>query len=413
MNVLDKPWVCPAPFTGFTIRPSGYITLCCQSDLILDHIDNIKSLTSFYNSDQMQYYRDAFYNNKKLLKNECQTCELQKKQCVRTRKSIMRQMKFKYINEDNKKTKKPIRFLEFTTSNICNQACSTCGPAFSSKWVSINRANGDITNKNYTLSDNNINKIIKTLPDLETLVIRGGEPFADDNNFKIIKELDEVNNAGIKLIPTNRNTSLRDAIVSAVSPKGSCALKIVSNCSRISNDTLNVLKNRPKGSVKILASIDGTNDLYRWIRSTEFNQTTSTLDKVYKATDIKFNIIITLSLYNIYNVTEIFNFFNYKPYALNVTIANAVRMPVYAAPNMLPEKELEQIKTNFINFDFEKGGSESSANYKFINDLVSHETGNRELYEKTLPEVHKWIDKMDKLRNMRLYDIVPQLSIFN
>ena len=63
MNILDKKFLCPAPFTGLTINPQGHIVLCCASwHVPIAHMNNIESLESVYNSSQMQYYRDTFYN---------------------------------------------------------------------------------------------------------------------------------------------------------------------------------------------------------------------------------------------------------------------------------------------------------------------------------------------------------------
>ncbi len=88
MNILDKKFLCPAPFTGLTINPQGDIVLCCASwNVPIAHMNNIESLESVYNSSQMQYYRDAFYNNKEqeVLKIECQACRIKAKWGLRNR----------------------------------------------------------------------------------------------------------------------------------------------------------------------------------------------------------------------------------------------------------------------------------------------------------------------------------------
>jgi MoaA/NifB/PqqE/SkfB family radical SAM enzyme len=294
---------------------------------------------------------------------------------------------YKNINKDYITSNKVIRYLEFTTSNICNQACAMCGPEFSSKWVSLERAT-DPTAKNYVMPDNNIQQIIDVLPGLEHLIIKGGEPFADDNNLLILEHLNKVN-------PT-------------------CAVKIISNCSNITNSMLEILKERAKMKpVKIIASVDGIDDLYYWIRSTKFDKTIETLEKIYNATNIPMDINITISLYNIYNLIEIFEFFYNRPYIHIVIAADAVQWPRYASPSMLPAKEIEQIKTNILNRIVSNGHIFQGLTIRWnVNNLKSYKDIDEGIYDEYYPQVAKWIDKMDKIRGTNLYDIVPQLKPF-
>jgi radical SAM protein with 4Fe4S-binding SPASM domain len=390
MNLLDKKWICPAPFTGLTINPQGRIVLCCASHVPIAHMNNIESLESFYNSSQMQYYRDTFYNNKEqeVLKMECSSCQRKEKYGIHNRMDTLRNSyQYKNINKDYITSNKVIRYLEFTTSNICNQACAMCGPEFSSKWVSLERAT-DPTAKNYVMPDNNIQQIIDVLPGLEHLIIKGGEPFADDNNLLILEHLNKVN-------PT-------------------CAVKIISNCSNITNSMLEILKERAKMKpVKIIASVDGIDDLYYWIRSTKFDKTIETLEKIYNATNIPMDINITISLYNIYNLIEIFEFFYNRPYIHIVIAADAVQWPRYASPSMLPAKEIEQIKTNILNRIVSNGHIFQGLTIRWnVNNLKSYKDIDEGIYDEYYPQVAKWIDKMDKIRGTNLYDIVPQLKPF-
>ncbi len=401
MSLLDKEWICPAPFTGLTINPQGNIVLCCASSVPVAHMNNIESLTSFYNSSQMQYYRDTFYNNKEqeVLKMECMSCQIKGKYGIHNRMDILRgTYPYRNIDKDYKEQHKTIRYLEFTTSNICNQSCAMCDPQFSSKWVSIERANkdnmkGDYPASNYVMPDSSIQQIIDVLPGLEHLIIKGGEPFADENNLKILKELNRIN-------PT-------------------CYVKIISNCSNITDSMLEVLKERAgfDKPVKIIASVDGINDLYYWIRSTDFNTTLETLEKIYIATKHPMNIHITISLYNIYNIIEIFEFFYDKPYIHLVVAADAVQWPRYASPSMLLTEEIEQIKTNILNriegqTEFDDMFHGMNTNWWNINNLKSYRDIDEGIYDEYYPQVSQWIDKMNKIRGTNLYDLVPQLKSF-
>jgi MoaA/NifB/PqqE/SkfB family radical SAM enzyme len=245
------------------------------------------------------------------------------------------------------------------------------------------------------MPEENIQQIIDVLPGLEHLVIKGGEPFADENNLKILEELNKVN-------PT-------------------CNVKIISNCSNITDSMLKVLKERAemKEPVKIVASVDGVDDLYYWIRSTEFNKTVETLEKIYNATNVPININITVSLYNVYNLLDIFEFFYNKSYVHVVLAAQAVQWPRYCSPGMLPLKILEELKSNIqqrIKGQTEYGQMFYGINYDWwqLEDLQSYEKIDEGIYDEYKPKVKSWITNMNTLRGMELYDIVPELrGIFN
>jgi len=400
--IKSNKHLCPAPFTGLTINPQGNIVLCCASGgSPIAHMNNIESLESFYNSSQMQYYRNTFIENtqEEILRNECASCRIKSSYGIRNNRMATLRDTYSYrnIDKDYKERHKTIRYLEFTTSNICNQSCAMCGPQFSSKWVSIERANKDsIRNvdypaSNYVMSDSSIQQIIEVLPGLEHLIIKGGEPFADENNLKILKELNRVNDT--------------------------CNVKILSNCSNVTDSMLKILKERVKmrTPIKLIASIDGINDLYYWIRSTEFNATLETLERIYSATKVSININITVSLYNVYNVLEIFEFFYDKPYVHLVVASDAVQWPRYCSPGMLLPDEIEQIKTNildriaghtdygdmFYGMTTRQGWNlENFKSYKVIDEGI---------YDEYYPKISQWIDKMNKIRGTNLYDIVPEL----
>ena len=406
MNVIKTiKHLCPAPFTGLTISPNGNVVLCCASQVAIAHMNNIESLSSFFNSSQMQYYRNTFIENKQkeVLKMECISCHTKNDYGVLNRIKTLRN-NYQYVNFDNDFTKqeKTIRYLEFTTSNICNQSCAMCNAQYSSKWVSIERAIEtnhyskwipvEQTNKkykNYVMSKHNIQQIIDVLSGLEHLVIKGGEPFADENNLKILEELNKVN-------PT-------------------CNVKIISNCSSIEDSMLEVLKERSRQKpVKVVASVDGIDDLYYWIRSTKFDKTIETLEKIYNVTQIPININITVSLYNVFNLLDIFEFFYDKPYVHIVVAAQSVQWPRYCSPGMLPLNILEGLKSNIqqhIKGKTEYGQMFYGVDYNWweLEDLQSYEKVDKGIYDEYKPKVKPWITNMNSIRGMDLYNIVPEL----
>ena len=101
MALLDKEWICPAPFTGLTIHPTGSILLCSASTKFpIAHMNNIESLESFYNSSQMQYYRDTFYNNKEqeVLKKECYACQTKARLGIHSKMDKLRNLNLLFVS---------------------------------------------------------------------------------------------------------------------------------------------------------------------------------------------------------------------------------------------------------------------------------------------------------------------------
>ena len=87
-----------------------------------------------------------------------------------------------------------------TTSNICNQTCVMCNSYFSTKWKKLEHhfIKAGFKEERYphptmAYSKESTDKILKVLPNLKILQIKGGEPFADKNNLKILTKLAEVN----------------------------------------------------------------------------------------------------------------------------------------------------------------------------------------------------------------------------
>ena len=130
--VEEKTWLCPAPFEGLTISPTGHITLCCVTphEQFLGHISQYSSLEKAYNSEPMNLVRQMFTDKKGRNIPQCKVCwdkidsgeqsyfdELKVKDGNKTRP---------HFDEDFEKEYKTIRFLEFSTSNICNATCSMC-----------------------------------------------------------------------------------------------------------------------------------------------------------------------------------------------------------------------------------------------------------------------------------------------
>lgn len=360
---------CKAPLVHLNISPQGYIILCCEyRKLQIAHIDDIDDLEKFFNSSVMDYYREeiSYKGNTKNLES-CKACYWKTMKGEKTFRATLEKY-HTFPNEANDKKARenginvPIRFLEFTLSNICNQVCAMCSSFSSNKWQDLDKELGRTVFPLQKLGDDAISKIEKILYGLDYIEIKGGEPFADIRNLRILKKLAEVN------------------------PK--CTIKIVSNMHHITPEAMEILKKFP--NTKIFASVDGTNKIYDWIRGGNFNKTVSTMEKYYSETGNKVQIATTVSLYNFFNLLDIQNYFEDKEYISNIVFDNWCRYPKDGAADIVGidmyDKQIQKYKTTLKNF-------------------IPKEYEDRGTYN------HKpTLDKLNKHRGFNLMDYVPELK---
>ena len=357
--------LCNAPFLGLTIDPSGWLTLCCNTtdrEYFKSNISDIDDLTEFFLSDEYQYIRDKMNSDGMLGIDQCKNCW------------AAADGFFNEIHNYNKKSfTEPlkIRYLELTTSNVCNQTCVTCSSYFSSKWRSLEpKFDRPVSPASY-LKSSSINKILKVLPGLEYLQIKGGEPFADKNNLKILKELASVN--------------------------PNCEVILTSNFQNINDDWWPILKKLK--NISAGASIDGIGESYNWIRGGDFESTLNNMQRFKYETGNQVAINVCVSIYNIFILKQIYDFFVDKSYASCVIFNNIVVYPDMLSPKLLTIGELD--------IALKKFGNDSNNLLGNIRKMeLNHSTMLREKFI-------KHTNTMNSIRGVNIFDIQPELDFLS
>jgi hypothetical protein len=95
------------------------------------------------------------------------------------------------IRQDCIDNKNKTLLYQLTTSNLCNQACVSCGSRASTKWADLERKNNLPTNKFQKL---NIAALNIDYQHMRRLSLLGGEPLFDPSTFKILQNLVDKNN---------------------------------------------------------------------------------------------------------------------------------------------------------------------------------------------------------------------------
>ena len=329
---------CKYPWTGMIIDPQGRLTLCChmhgQNRIFKKKINQVDSLLDFFNGEEYAAIRKEFEEDTWRKVPECHHC----RRCYDDGRYVSVIHSQQFDTSLNK-----LQFLEFTTSNVCNQTCIMCNSQFSNQWAKIDHLFGFDKNKwedhqydwagsndasrdpTYIFNNKDVNKIIECLPDLKRLMIKGGEPFVDMRNLKIIKTFFEVNDTGI--------------------------VDIISNGSKIPEGYMDIMFRNPK-RFTIHASIDAIGKRYEWIRGTPWEKTDDTLKRLYNETGILPRLASTVSTYNIAHTTQLVDWARNAEYIDQTQVRrpvgqwhkNDVQWPRWCNPrNVLTDEELDSI----------------------------------------------------------------------
>ena len=388
--------ICALPFAGITITPSGHISLCCAyDDKPLGHISEIDSLSSFYNGNKLSDIRQSMVNESICAVQGCLKCHRARKieapAHINLANISWRHATTKHFDEDwfaESLQPAPIRFLEYTCSNTCNQACSTCSSLFSSKWKQLEQDMAPQVldyfyrqiHEDYSLSSSDIDKIISILPTLDFMTIKGGEPFADHRNIKILDSLIECND--------------------------NCEVHIVTNMQSITPRVLETLRKVKHTNIKLVAaaSIDGINEHYDWIRGGSFKRTVSNMEKYYEATGQKIQINVFVSMHNFFKLDSIVSYFQNKPYADSIILVNTAIYPEYIRVENLPRNIVKEQSTKLQKFFSSIVGTKLIYNNPIVDHfaLVDNYVNLKKAFE--------WINQINIIRGYRLQDLVPELQ---
>jgi MoaA/NifB/PqqE/SkfB family radical SAM enzyme len=393
---LRRDHLCAVPFTGMTINPRGQVTLCCMTPrYVVGNLGEIPDLTEFYNGAIMEFFRTEMEEGRIGSLVPCSNfCWKNYSAGQHSFMTIANQSPHmaKAFDADwqlRKASKpRPIRFLEYTCSNICNQTCSTCSSFFSSKWRDIERQFSSQEMKRFdrhitdvqSLSEGDIAKIMKILPDLSQLVVKGGEPWADKNNMRVLDELLDVN------------------------PQ--CAVVIVSNMQSISESTFKMLEKIKTNRVEnftLTASIDGIGKVYEWIRSSPFEKTIRNLERFYETTGRKIDISACTSILNYFHLEAIVDYFVDKEYITGVAFNNVAVSPKYIGAHNLPDAIYgghRAVLERRLPLYREKLGRRGK--WFAFNPVLQDIQLNRPFSVSELRLSMQWIEKMNEIRGFRL-----------
>jgi hypothetical protein len=244
---------------------------------------------------------------------------------------------------------------QITTSNLCNQACISCGSSASTKWAEIETKMGQIPKpfKQIDLSTIKIN-----YKSAKKISLLGGEPFFDPTTFDILQQLIKHNNT--------------DCFISLVT-NGSIELK------QTQLDILSKFTN-----LNICVSVDGVGPVFEYLRWPA--KWPTLLDNIEKFKKITKNISIsyTISSLNVLYYQQTVNWFQSQNLRYN---HNIVTTPEWIGLNNAPVQIKELLRDNsFASACSEITGKET--------DVV---------------EYQRLLEEQDRAKKINIKDYLPEI----
>ena len=390
---------CKAPHNSITIQPTGNLSICCaaQRRWSYGHISECDNLYDLWEKHQDLH---------KLRNDDPALVDYVCGNCLKNAKRGMKNSWY-HINVRHESPRANIEFksgkitfLEFTTSNICNQSCVTCSSYYSSKWVPLeqeaeelsldlkswkdpgNPGFNDFGAPTYKMSEKDVEKILPLLPDLEYIVVKGGEPFADNNNYEILKELFKVNTK--------------------------CVVDMTTNMSKVPQKYFDLFKNKPN-RIQASVSMDGIGKTYEWVRSTPFEQTIENIER-WRSYDIKgsLNINHRINIFNMFNYNETIEFWNEhtEKYNASFTQMGWIKEPRFTAPfSILPHARILEWLESY------RKTPEKLSSRMFLGNVEITDNMLMTLEENAVwsRRMHNYARFMNFKRGIDIYELHPEL----
>lgn len=368
---------CKAFSKSLVIEPGGTIAVCCSdgSRMLNTSIKDVTSLKDFfYKSKQYNDIRDCV--KKTDLKNfgPCSSCH----RSLDGMAAEIRQFnEFRFPEKRGYDDTIDLKFLEVTTSNTCLQSCIMCGDKYSSTHAKLS---GHSKIHNFGMTDGEMEMIYDILPGLEYICLKGGEPFADRNNLKILQRLYECN-------PSIKN------------------ITIVSNGQNIPQAFKDILIKYDKDQLNFAFSLDGYDEVYKWQRGSDYSKTVKTLNQFYDDTNFRYVVMSTITAYTLPSLVQTFerHMTDLKGVRHYVS-TNVVWNPPYTATMQYTQDQIDKMIGPVIEYETDGDVSWNRAGLESIKSFGHN--NNLEMFKQ---HTEKW----NNIRKLNIYDYVPELSLIS
>lgn len=388
---------CILAFTALYVAPNGDVRPCCISKPFKNPVKwkENSTIEEMYNSEQFKQLRKDMVDG-----IEPDTCDYCFKRGHNLRNSWNQNWKDKLndinlYNEDYSINK--LQYLDIRYSNLCNFKCRMCAPDLSSAWFEdYVEIHGEQVKNRLTkfieIGDDSVTKFTeKDLEGVEHLYFAGGEPFINEDFYKMIDRFPpEVAKNMSVYINTNLSTLYYKK-----------------------NSILNVLKKFKK--VGIGTSCDGYGEIGEYQR-TGFSHETfcKNFKELLEYSKIHRNITVeiecTITTINVFHIFDFVEFlksnFQLDESAIHCHYAiTPYYWSVNAAPAAFRKKVINYINDNLHTL--QNGKKLKNSIISFL-DFVNLEFNNT-FNEKEI-DIRKYVYTLDILRNTNYKEVCPWIE---
>lgn len=332
---------CVMPFIHINIKHEGKLSPCWRyPDRIGDYTS--MSLVESYNSLELRNLRKQLLNNENPI--GCRSCwdmedsnvKSTRQNCNETYSYVDKTLVLEKLSDTFEMPVDMISTIEVRFDNICNLMCRHCSPDYSSVWEIGVKKDNDLrdlmtkyqtfrkSEKHVKLTDAVINEITdKLAPNLQQILIAGGEPLYHDKHYKFLE----------KLLPHADHIELNyNSNFSTLEYKG--------------KDILQLWKKFKKVVVRV--SIDADKDIYEYIRVNGNREIMeNNIVNAQKLKNIDISATCTTSLLNISRLPSIVKYFT----DLNVYFhTSIVQYPKALNPKLMPDLMKDLITNKWHDF---------------------------------------------------------------
>jgi histidinol phosphatase-like PHP family hydrolase len=359
-------------------RTDGQTTVCCRS---MTPVAKLSEITSFKSDKNYTIIRNKMLNGT-LVPEYCDSCyklEDQNILSAREQETVEWANRLNLSSLSDLDTIESPAYYEIRPSNICNLQCRMCGPTSShllgKEYKKINlikelppkeRSNFDIVN----------------FTNLTKLYVGGGEPTAMPEFYNFLDR--------------------------CINEKKTFDFTVNTNATKINNRFKKQLKLLPH--LQFIISIEGVGDLNHYIRwPSDWNVIVENM-KYLASNNHTISINTTVSIYNVTRLYELFKYFDdeFPGKLVHAQLAmskndmlSALRFPDsnLALAKLLPIQHLRCYNNDLLLMSF-------------VDGLISHYRDNPVIDQEKLKLFFEFNDKLDKARNIKLIDYIPELEHF-
>lgn len=389
---------CIMPWIQQYVGPAGDVKPCCVY-IHPSELGNIKQnpLKEIWNSEATKELRVKMLND--ITEPNCKFCDHQN---LRPGFNSKYFEKNKEIVEstlpDGTLPNHKLLFAEVRFNNLCNLACRTCSPHFSTSWVMDHSKlyNIPLDQKNKSglqfagnTEEHVLEEILPHIPDIQELWFAGGEPMMQKEHYILLEKLIDAGNINCDIVYTTNLTKLTLG----------------------QYDVVEYWKKLKKVCVR--ASIDGSYDKAKyWRHGTVWNDIVNNRIRLLEELpDLDFNVTYTLSWLNAHNLVEFHKEWielgYIEPHKLNINILTGPEQ--YALVN-IPDWKKEQIEKVFrdhmewlnklkIPTDFIRSKYE---------DAITHMWNKPKDLDTSLKHFKSITSKLDIIRNESFIETFPE-----